>query len=598
MSRIKRGFVYLLTILLCSGMIPGQVLAVEDISGNEYIIPNKVPSGKTGKTMTISFTFKNSSGRDLENIMIGFSQDVDLDDDEEMLKYGYTFPFEVHSDTFNVKNIGKLKENGKKTVSFSARVRRDLPEGYYSVPFQISADSFDVNDEYVNIWIQKSATTEEDDDVDEEVRFRLGEDQSTPYGIYPNVLNFNVNMRNASVVTAQDVTVSLNLSKDKAEFPFDINDGNYDRHYDRIGANEVVELPYSMAIREDVYSGYYPLKYTITYRESSQGELKTAEEIFYVKIKNKDEDDDDLGEFNQNDRTKARIIVDSFETIPAEIIAGEPFELILRMKNASSTVAASNILFSLESEKVSESAVFSTESGSSSIVVNQLGAGEVTELRYSMLSKAGVDQRPYSLTINEQFDSPEFKNAEEKVVIDIPIKQLPRLNVGTIEVMPDSINVGGDSNVMFSINNLGKVTLYNVLVTFEADSIQSTDAYVGNIKPGESGNVDVMLNGIAPTADDGKVKIIISYEDENAHLSEEVKELNLYVMEDIPMDYTFDDEMMGEPDQQPKKNIWELYRIPIIAGAVAAAAAGLIVFKKLKKRKQLKQEEGFDDEIY
>ena len=39
----------------------------------------------------------------------------------------------------------------------------------------------------------------------------------------------------------------------------------------------------------------------------------------------------------------------------------------------------------------------------------------------------------------------------------------------------------------------GKVILYNVTVTFEADSIKTTDAYVGNIKPGETGNVDTML---------------------------------------------------------------------------------------------------------
>lgn len=598
MNSIRKSFLCILMSLICICISPVQVFAIEDISENEYIIPNKVPSGKTGKMMTISFSFQNSSERDLENIMVGFSQAVDLNEDEETLKYGYAFPFEVHGDTFDLKNIGKLKDGSKKTVSFSARVRRDLPEGYYSVPFQISADGFATADEYVNIWIQKSATTEETDDVSETVRFRLGENQSTPYGVYPNVVNFNVNMRNASVVTAFDVTVSMNLSKEETEFPFSINDANYDRHYDRVGANETIEIPYSMAIREDVYSGFYPIKYTITYRESTQGEIQTAEETFYVNIKNKEEEEESKGEFNENDRTKARIIVDSFETIPQDIIAGEPFELILRMKNASSTVQATNILFSLESEKVTDSAVFSTESGSSSTVINQLGAGEVTELRYSMLSKAGVDQRSYSLTINEKFDSPEFKNAEEKVVVDIPVKQIPRLNVGTIEVMPDTISVGGDSNVMFSINNMGKVTLYNVMATFQSDSIQATDAYVGNIKPGESGNVDVMLTGAAATMDDGKVQIIISYEDENANVASETKELSLYVTEDIPVDFEIDGDMMGGFDMMPEeKTGWQKYQTPLIAGAAIAAIIAIVVFVKIRKKKKALMEEGFDDEI-
>ena len=60
-----------------------------------------------------------------------------------------------------------------------------------------------------------------------------------------------------------------------------------------------------------------------------------------------------------------------------------------------------------------------------------------------------MDQRSYSLTINETYDSPEYKNAANKVVIDIPVRQIPRLSVGTIDVMPESITVGGETNVMF-----------------------------------------------------------------------------------------------------------------------------------------------------
>ena len=118
--------------------------------------------------------------------------------------------------------------------------------------------------------------------------------------------------------------------------------------------------------------------------------------------------------------------------------------------------------------------------------------------------------------------------------VDIPVKQIPRLNTGTFEVMPDSISVGEESNVMFGINNTGKVTLYNVMARFEADSIQTTDTYVGNIKSGETGNVDCMVTGSAPTTDDGKVKVIISYEDENGEVSEVEKELTLYVSEPAP----------------------------------------------------------------
>ena len=103
-----------------------------------------------------------------------------------------------------------------------------------------------------------------------------------------------------------------------------------------------------------------------------------------------------------------------------------------------------------------------------------------------------------SVTFNEKYDSPEFKNAEEKVTVNIPVKQMARLNTGTVDVMPDTISVVSETNVMFPINNTGKVLLYNVMVAFVGDSIQQTNSYVGNIKPGESGNVDAMITGAAP----------------------------------------------------------------------------------------------------
>lgn len=68
--------------------------------------------------------------------------------------------------------------------------------------------------------------------------------------------------------------------------------------------------------------------------------------------------------------------------------------------------------------------------------------------------------------------------------------------------------------------------------------------------PARPGNVDCMVTGAAPTADDGKVKVIISYEDENGEVSEVEKELTLYVSEPAPdmddMDTSGFDEMPHE----------------------------------------------------
>ena len=135
-------------------------------------------------------------------------------------------------------------------------------------------------------------------------------------------MDYTVNFRNKRETTAQDVTVSMQLSEDDAKFPFEINDGNYDRTFERVQPGETVSAPYSMAIRKDSYTGYYPIKYTITFRLSSEGDLHTEEGTFYVHITSKDKEDD-LGDFNANDRTRARLIVESYHTVPEEIYAGD-----------------------------------------------------------------------------------------------------------------------------------------------------------------------------------------------------------------------------------------------------------------------------------
>lgn len=341
----------------------------------------------------------------------------------------------------------------------------------------------------------------------------------------------------------------------------------------------------------------------VTYREEEGGEFSDpVDKVFYVRVKGKD-DDELSADAGEQDRTKARIIVDSFETIPAEIYAGQPFELRVRMKNASSDVAASNIMFTFASEEVENTPIFTSESGSTSVVVNNMAPGATADL--SMVFKAAptAEQKSYRMTIQEQYDSPEFKNAKEEVKIALPVKQEPRLNTSTIDVMPDAIEVGSETNVMFGINNTGKVILYNVMARFEADSIQPADAYVGNIKPGETGNVDTMLTAIAPTTDDGKVKIIISYEDENGVVSETEKEMLLNVSEAVPDDGVDGMDGMGDgmdaDADAPQAGGTGRMALVLVIAALVGAGIGVLVWKRKKKKMAAEKalENDLDEEL-
>ena len=597
-----------------------QVYRMDDDNDTVRLVIGKTPTLYIGKNGTVSVTLMNMEDKDWIETEIWIASEDDFrnhysdeitktedrDSEESSIVQSMKtiYPFEVTDSLNRHYKVGHVNKKAKKTVNLNVNVKKGLEEGYYPILIYISkrAQGEDgMSSEYaktIMAWIETKKTTgtsETDEDSSEPVAFALGENQSTPSANYSEVMNFDVNVRNTGYKTAYDVRVDMVLSEDITKFPFEINDGNYDRQMGNMNPDQTVAVPFSMAVREKAKSGYYPIKFKIRYRENENGNFAAPiEDTFYVRVYGKDEDDSLDSEAGENERTKARIIVDSFETDPAEIYAGQDFTLKVRMKNASNSIAASNILFTFESETVSDSPVFTTVNGSNSVVVNSLAPGASDTLTIKFSSSPTAEQRSYTITINEQYDSPEFKNAKEAVKIAVGLKQEARLNTGTIEVMPDAISVGEESNVMFSINNTGKVMLYNVNAVFEADSIQKNEAYVGNIEPGKSGNVDTMINGIAPTTDDGKVKLSITYEDENGKVSTVEKEIQLMVNDDQSMDESNVDDTWSSDDIQPEPSTTDKLKhlaIPVGIVGVVLAAVILVVIRRKKKKA------GMDDEI-
>ena len=597
-----------------------QVYRMDDDNDTVRLVIGKTPTLYIGKNGTVSVTLMNMEDKDWVETEIWIASEDDFrnhysdeitktedrDSEESSIVQSMKtiYPFEVTDSLNRHYKVGHVNKKAKKTVNLNVNVKKGLEEGYYPILIYISKraqgeDGMSSEDaKTIMAWIETKKTTgtsETNEDNSEPVAFALGENQSTPSANYSEVMNFDVNVRNTGYKTAYDVRVDMELSEDITKFPFEINDGNYDRQMGNMNPDQTVAVPFSMAVREKAKSGYYPIKFKIRYRENENGNFAApVEDTFYVRVYGKDEDDSLDSEAGENERTKARIIVDSFETDPAEIYAGQDFTLKVRMKNASNSIVASNILFTFESEAVSDSPVFTTVNGSNSVVVNSLAPGASDTLTIKFSSSPTAEQRSYTITINEQYDSPEFKNAKEAVKIAVGLKQEARLNTGTIEVMPDAISVGEESNVMFSINNTGKVMLYNVNAVFEADSIQKNEAYVGNIEPGKSGNVDTMINGIAPTTDDGKVKLSITYEDENGKVSTVEKEIQLMVNEDQSMDESNIDDTWNSDDVQPEPSTTDKLKhlaIPVGIVGVVLAAVILVVIRRKKKKA------GMDDEI-
>ena len=84
-------------------------------------------------------------------------------------------------------------------------------------------------------------------------------------GVYPNVMDYTVNFRNKRETTAQDVTVSMQLSEDDAKFPLKSTTATMTAPLSACSREKPCPLPQQWPYARNSYTGYYPIKYTITF---------------------------------------------------------------------------------------------------------------------------------------------------------------------------------------------------------------------------------------------------------------------------------------------------------------------------------------------
>ncbi len=188
-----------------------------------------------------------------------------------------------------------------------------------------------------------------------------------------------------------------------------------------------------------------------------------------------------------------------------------------------------------------------------------------------------------------KYEDDKYNPYENVTSLSVPVRQLSRIEYSTAEVLPESITVGGQANVVFSVYNTGKTTLYNVKVRFEDETVSGGDSFVGKLESGATGNVDAMLTGEAATMDDGMIKTVISYENDAGEVTEVETEIPLYVEEETV------DELDYIPEELPQE---EGSRLPVILGASAAVIVtivSVIVFVMKRKKKKKAERELAED---
>lgn len=406
-------------------------------------------------------------------------------------------------------------------------------------------------------------------------------------GQHVNVVLPVVNMGRTGVKNA---VVTPAISEDASKWPFEIEISNYSQTIDYLpgtddGGSDMErrrELTWTLKTRKDAPSGYMPISFNVTY-ENEDKSLSNVTLTSYVKVVGT------TGISADGKSSTPRVIVTGFSTSPETVHAGDTFTLTLHMQNTSKATAVKNMVFDIQAASESTdttyvAASFLPTAGSSTVFVDKIAAGANKDISIELEARSDLAQKPYVINVKMNYEDESVNAYENTASVSIPVRQEARIDTSSIEVTPQSIEVGGEANVSFSLYNVGKTKLYNASVKFQADSVTGGDTYLGNVDPGATGSVDAYLSGAAATTDDGKVKILITFEDESGEKTTVEKEMELYVTEMMNNDDGMvDDGMMDDGSQsQGGFKIWYVL-VPLVL--ILAAVVAVIVIRKKKAKK-------------
>lgn len=429
---------------------------------------------------------------------------------------------------------------------------------------------------------------------------QVGDNWATPTVSYGQSVSIVLPIINFGTEELNDLIIEPATSTIVSEWPFVPDKTGYLQTEPYIPGNKTYEaamqnrreFTFHFTAREDVMSGYYPLKFRVWYTKSGIRCEEPAEVTVYVRTVGRPGSGTIGGSGEETSGAKPRIIVTGFETNPSQVFAGDTFTLNIHVKNTSKELAVTNLLFDLQAavegeDKTNTYVAFLPTSGSSSIYMDKISPDTDAVIEIEMTAKADLAQKPYVLDVNMKYDAGSMFDLTDTASVSIPINQESRFDISTPEVVPTDITVGSQSNVMFSIYNTGKTTLYNVQVKMNADSIEESTAFVGNLASGATGNVDVMVTGAAPTMDDGTINVDISYEDNAGNVTTETRTITLYVSEEFYDDFVSDDMMvdMGEGEMEEGSGKGRIIAIVVIA-LLVAAGLGIFAFVRIRKKKK------------
>ena len=261
-----------------------------------------------------------------------------------------------------------------------------------------------------------------------------------------------------------------------------------------------------------------------------------------------------------------RLIVTGSEITTGPVNAGDDFELLIHLKNESTATQLNNVRIELESQ---DNEIISAN-GTNVVYIDSIAKEADYDITVSLSARGDLQQKPYTLTLNYEYEDKDRNSFADSSVVTIPIIQTPELSLSEFKLSRKEIVLDGKTNISFDLNNIGKDTVYNVSVEFEGEQIDSISTYVGNIDVSGSKTVDLALKGTAVGT--GNIVAHITFEDADGKT--------------FSFDQNFDLEVAAKPVADTETEAGSSLPVPAIAGVGAAVIIVIAAVNVIRKKKE------------
>lgn len=390
-------------------------------------------------------------------------------------------------------------------------------------------------------------------------------------------VKFELKSSNFDILDIQDIVIDMEISTDIDIFPFKLEKSSY-----RWAQSELIEQDNSYAIdislisRGDAKQNYYNIPFTITYKLSDN--TSKTEKLLLPVIITSDASD-------TSDAILPRVFISASSANPKEITAGDNFALTVELFNPSYNLEVSSLTM-----QISCPDGIDVEEGTTTLFVNAIAPRGYAQKTIGFSCVPSIRSGSYGINFSIAYDcaSQTLTRNDE---VSIKVRQIPSIRISELQILQTETYLGNTLSASLSVGNFGKSEICNVNVnaTDKNGIFKSYSTYVGNISAGESKNISLYFQSL--NLGEGKINLVIAYEDEFGTQYEYEDEFSLYSIEDVS-----DQIEIPEPKDDNSVNMAPVY---ILLAALLLCSMIYFLYKqqqaKTARRKKFKDEFDEDD---